>query len=472
VGRPNVLLVVLDAVRKDHLSPYGYHRPTTPTLDELADRSTVYERAFAAAPWTPPSHAAMFTGKYPSNNGVFGRQPNLDEGHTTLAELLSERGYTTLGFSNSYHTGRDRGFDRGFDLYHDLQDLPRLAGRWYELAPSYFRYLPEYFLRDFDQSSFQLRRLRSEIASASEPFFGFINLNSAHSPYDPPEPFASDFEEYFDRWDAVDEEAARDVADTAGYEYMMGDVEMTDAEWELIECWYDGELAYVDHLLERFFDALREMNLFEETLILVTSDHGEHFGENGLAYHQFSLSETLLNVPLLVSWPDGETRRVSRDLVSLVDLPATIIEAAGGSIPAGMDGRGLRSGGSRDAVFAEYGRPSNSLLDRVIDAMFTRYDHQSESLAAKLSDYRDRAEQYDRGLQAIRTDTHKLVRATTGETTLYRIDEDQEVPVDDVETRSALSDRIGETLDDLPSGSYREELDDHVEQHLEDMGYM
>jgi len=468
----NILLVVLDAVRKDHLSPYGYDRPTTPELNSLARTATRYEHAIAAAPWTPPSHASLFTGKYPSHCGVFGRQPKLTGDQPTLAEELSRVGYNTFGFSNSYHTSSHRDFDRGFDFYHDMQALPQILGHRFEPSVAFCKAVAMKLRHGYDDFSyFQLQRLERILAREPEPFFAFINLNSAHSPYDPPPRFKEEFEEYFDGWGTVDESTATAVADWGGYEYMMGEISMTETEWDLIRCWYDGELAYLDSLLGTLFARLRTLDLFDDTAIIVTSDHGEHFGENGLAYHQFSLSETLINVPLLVKWPHQHDGKENTELVSLTDIAPTCLDLVGDTPSQEMDGRSLLSDPEPDAVFAEYGRPYRGLLERLVDAMFSRFDADEDSIGERLAQYRERVERYDRGLQAIRTADHKLVHPTSGGPELYRIDR-YEREIDDDELAVRLLDQLDRTLGELPTGSYNEDVPDHVEQHLEKMGYL
>ncbi|ACV46769.1 MULTISPECIES: sulfatase [Halomicrobium] len=457
MGSPNVLLVVLDATRKDHLSCYGYDRPTTPELDAVAQAGTRYEQAIAPAPWTPPSHASMFTGRYPSGHGSFGTQPLGEYDGATVAELLSAAGYATFGFSNSHHTSIEQEFDRGFDYYHDILALPRFMDTMYEPSLDFLRFLPRYFRDGYDISDFQRRKLETQVRRADGPFFGFINFNATHAPYRPPEEFRAPFEERFDDWDAVDETAARKVGDDEGYEYILGDVTMSPTEWELVECWYDAEIRYVDALLGELFDCLRRQGVYDDTLVVVTADHGEHFGEHGLAYHQFSLFEELLNVPLLVKWPEGDRPSpapgtVSDRLVSLVDLVPTICEWAGVAVPDEVDGRALTGDDDRDAVFAEYDRPYPPLRER-------------------LQQY-DSFEAYDRGLQAVRTETHKLIRPTVGEATLYRLTGDGEVEVSDDEREAALAQRLDETLEPLPDTSRTTELDDHVSDHLEKMGYL
>lgn len=458
--RPNVLLIVLDATRKDHLSCYGYDRPTSPTIDSIAADGTRYEQAISTSAWTPPSHASMFTGCYPSRHGVFNSQLPLRYNGSTIAELLSERGVETLGLSNSYHTSTDRNFHRGFDYYHDIFELPRFLGKMYDPSLDFLRFLPNYFLRNYDISDLQLRKLKTRLKKTEEPFFGFINLNSAHSPYNPPARFKKQFETYFDEWDTVDEEAARSVAN-GDYGYTtFGDKSLSEAEWELIQCWYDGEIRYMDYLLSDFIDFFKRKNLYDDTLLIIAADHGEHFGEYGLAYHSFSLFEELLNVPLIIKWPenyDHSSRislgNVSHDLVSLIDIAPTICGWLDIEVPSEMQGRDLTTNPGHDAVFAEYDRPQPPKRDRLLD------------------EYAD-FEAYDRGLQMVRTSEFKLIQSTLGQETLYKIEDEGETPVENAEMQQRLSKLMNETLNDVPDANTDEDLSAYVKKNLEKMGYL
>lgn len=452
MDKPNFLLIVLDAVRRDHLSAYGYHRSTSPNLEEFSHGATRYDNAVAAAPWTPPSHAAMFTGQYPSNNGVYGLTPQLSRDQPHVAEILADNGYVTAGFSNSYHTSPQRGFDRGFDYYHDILSLPRFRGKMWEPSLDFARHLYDYFVRDYDDSAFQLRRLRTWLDGVENPFFAFINLNSAHSPYDPPTRFKDESEKYFDAWDSVDEKSAQTLSEDA-YAWMLEEVPATEAEWDLVKCWYDGEIRYMDHLLGEFFEYLRERDMFEDTTIVVTADHGEQFGEDGLVYHQFTLAERLINVPLIVKWPRQSTSETSNELVSLVDLAPSFVRTAIDKTPDRMDGRALREEPEPDAVFAEYAGPGESIQRR-----FAESD----------SPFND----YGTGLQAIRTNDRKLVNRTDGTETLYDITERSDKPIDDPELASELRVRLDAALGDLPKQEHKEDLSEHVKSHLDEMGYL
>lgn len=453
--RPNVLFVVLDTVRKDHLLSYGHDRRTSPNLDRLAGDATRYEHAVSAAPWTLPSHASMFTGRYPSHHRTVSTRPHLEADQPTVAEELSAAGYTTLGFANSSFISTDRGFARGFDSYHDLQRLPHFRGRYYEPSREFLQLVFNHLTRGYDTAYFQAEKLKSALRRTDPLWFAFVNFLPAHSPYDPPPAFEERFERGFDAWDAVDPERVRGLSADA-YEYMLGDMAVSDAEWDLLKRWYDGEIAYVDYLLGDLMTFLKERGLYEDTLVIVTADHGEQFGENGLAYHNFSLAETVLNVPLLVKWPGNPDPEVSTELMSLIDLAPTILDVADVSRPETMQGRSLRSEPEPAAVFAEYAYPYPLLSGGIIRA------------------HGDRFGQYERALQAVRTRTHKLVRSSEGDTTLYELIGGDEREIGDEEVARELERRLDATLEPLPEADVEgdEELSEHTREHLRELGYL
>lgn len=453
--RPNVLFVVLDTVRKDHLLSYGHDRRTSPNLDRLAGDATRYEHAVSAAPWTLPSHASMFTGRYPSHHRTVSTRPHLEADQPTVAEELSAAGYTTLGFANSSFISTDRGFARGFDSYHDLQRLPHFRGRYYEPSREFLQLVFNHLTRGYDTAYFQAEKLKSALRRTDPLWFAFVNFLPAHSPYDPPPAFEERFERGFDAWDAVNPERVRGLSADA-YEYMLGDMAVSDAEWDLLKRWYDGEIAYVDYLLGDLMTFLKERGLYEDTLVIVTADHGEQFGENGLAYHNFSLAETVLNVPLLVKWPGNPDPEVSTELMSLIDLAPTILDVADVSRPETMQGRSLRSEPEPAAVFAEYAYPYPLLSGGIIRA------------------HGDRFGQYERALQAVRTRTHKLVRSSEGDTTLYELIGGDEREIGDEEVARELERRLDATLEPLPEADVEgdEELSEHTREHLRELGYL
>ena len=459
---PNILLIVLDAVRKDHLSCYGHERLTSLNLDDLGAEATRYENAISAAPWSAPSHASIFTGLYPTHHRVFGNQPTLQSDVPVVAEVLRSAGYTTLGFSNSFFTGKEHGFSRGFDYYHDLPSLPRpiwSGGHMFEPSIDYAQFLLRYFLTDDDISYFQAKKLKSKLQESTEPFFTFINLQSAHMPYAPPKRFRRRFEMEFDKWNEVDEETALHLASGGGVdEYLANELDVGETEWELIRHLYDAEIAYIDTLVGEIFEFLKDAGVYDETLVIVTADHGELHGEEGVIGHNFSIAEPLINVPLILKPPGGESGTISKELVSLTDLAPTFADAANTRFDTDIDGRSLLSDDEPDVVFSEY---EGCYLPR-------RKRIQEE--------YGEAFERYDSRFQAARTRDHKLVKDKNGETTLYRINDLTETAVDEPEKAAELQQKLEGALGEFPGGAIghqeSEELSSHIEGHLEELGYL
>jgi arylsulfatase A-like enzyme len=319
---PNVLIVIWDAARAQSLSLYGYTRETTPELDRLARRGVVFDRAFATAPWSLPSHASMFTGRYPTEMTA-ARQVPLDDSDPTLAEVLSARGYATAGFTaNIYYGSSAFGISRGFIRYEDGPPTgPRLILGTWRLS----RYLL-WQVRDraTENAPGPMRPSASNISDAlldwmddrgDRPFFAVINQFDAHDPYFPPEPFNVAFADSQPRFWLEEEHVAYSADELS---------ELRDA--------YDGALRYLDHELGRLLGALEERGVLDNTLVIVTSDHGEEFGEHGadLVKHARSLYTPVLLVPLVVVYPPRVPGGVRRgEPVSIRDIPATVMDVLG-----------------------------------------------------------------------------------------------------------------------------------------------
>ncbi|WP_275039786.1 sulfatase [Natrinema gari] len=335
----NVLFVVLDTVRKDHLGPYGYDRATTPVLSRFAAESTVFESAVAPAPWTLPVHASLFTGRYPSQHGADQGSPYLDDA-ATLASALSAAGYETACFSSNAWITPYTGLTDGFDEHDSFFEvLPRdvltgpLAGAWRVVNDSdYLRELASTLVRlgamaherlasgdgaDTKTPSVIDRTMSFIDGSESDRgWFAFVNLMDAHLPYYPPATYRETFAPGVDP-DAVCQHSK---------EYNAGVREIDDEEWAAIRGLYDAEIAHMDAELGRLFDWLRATDRWAETTVIVCSDHGELHGEHGLYGHEFALYDDLINVPLLVKHPAlGAGRR--DDLVELLDLYHTTLDA-------------------------------------------------------------------------------------------------------------------------------------------------
>jgi len=317
-GRPNVLLIVLDTVRAQSLSLHGYERSTTPRLKQLAKRSVMFDQAISTAPWTVPSHASMFTGRYPHEVTANWTTP-LDDTHRTLAEVLSQQGYHTAGFvANMHKAGHSYGFDRGFVHFEDYpiswqmivdsSPLLRISARYIKKGLGIQQSLIRKSAADVNQEF--LSWLPDQ---AKQPFFVFLNYYDAHDPYLPPKPFDTFF----------------GTSKIHPLPSLWEDHYTKDEIQALLDV-YDRCIASVDHYVGLLLDELDNRGVLENTIVIVTADHGEEFFEHRLMGHSNSLYRTLLHVPLLIAWPSHvpENQHVKIP-ISLRDLPATVLDLIG-----------------------------------------------------------------------------------------------------------------------------------------------
>lgn len=352
---PDVLLIVWDAVRAPSLSAWGYSRETTPELERLAADGILFENAIAPAPWTAASHASFFTGRYPIDLSVGFRSP-LDDAEPTLAEVLTANGYATAGFvGNRFYAGRGFGLDRGFLHYDDRVDIHAvtfLYTWWFseKTIGSAIRILGNGNSPNRRQASTIIDKyLAWRSRHADHPYFAFINLFDAHDPYIPPPGWAQVF------------------ADRPVRQRFDGErISYTDQELDDLRTSYDECIHYLDSELGRLLEILRDDGTLDNTLVILTSDHGEEFGEHGndLTTHGKSLYLPALHVPLVIRYPSlGSGERV-QDIVSLRDLPATILDVIGlrtdPTLPGDSFLRRREPGSSTHLVF--------SMVDRYLEA--------------------------------------------------------------------------------------------------------
>jgi arylsulfatase A-like enzyme len=323
-GSPNVLLLVLDTVRSKSLGLYGYDRATTPNLERWAGSSVVFDRAMATAPWTLPSHATLFTGLWDHELTADFDAP-LDPSVPTLAEVLSARGYETGGFvANVLYCSEASGLDRGFGHYVDhTLSLAFVAESAWITRLAYTRARRALGIRGLPARSTAADINRQFLdwhdGLDDAPFFAFLNYFDAHHPYEVRPPFDRMFRDPPPRY------------------WRMGWGRHTPEELDEYEDAYDSAIAYLDEQIDRLLTELDERGVLDNTIVVVTSDHGEQFGEHGLSIHANSLYTQLLHVPLMVRFGDrlpGGSRIAS--YVSLRDVPATVLDLAGaesGALP-------------------------------------------------------------------------------------------------------------------------------------------
>lgn len=356
-GAANVLLLVLDTVRAKSLSLYGYGRATTPGLDALAAEATVFDAAFATSPWTLPSHASMFTGRWPHEVSTGWSTP-LDDSEPTLAEVLSRRGYVTAGFvANLAYGARPYGLARGFAHY---EDFPINVGQVI-LATSLGRTLSTTaWIRDLAGEHELLNRktagrIRRDFVRWLDrrpdgPFFAFLNFFDAHEPYEPPPPYDEAFGRHGERRGMGHRQNLLRGVNARRLDKWAMPAEEIPGELAA----YEGAIAYLDAELSRLFDDLSGRGLLDQTLLIVTSDHGELFGEHGMFDHGQNLYLPAVHVPLVIRYP-GPVPAGARvpNPVSIRDLPATILDLIGLAGEVSFPGVTLRHAWEADSRQAE-----------------------------------------------------------------------------------------------------------------------
>ncbi|HBD09037.1 MAG TPA: hypothetical protein DCZ69_12330 [Syntrophobacteraceae bacterium] len=313
---PNVLLIVLDTVRAKSMSLYGHGHPTTPNLERWAKQGIVFDRAISPAPFTLTAHASMFTGRYPQNLTADWTVP-LDNDPPTLAEALYAQGYMTAGVvSNTSSCGRQTGLGRGFVLY-EAHRLTPLEFAVRASLPRRLNHLPK--TNSIEASRINERFFRFLEHRQRQPFFVFLNYFDCHAPYFPEGPLGRPYRGYSRR------DKLRLLQWTLE-SFMNFETDGLDFAREA----YEASLAELDSAIGALLAGLEERGEREHTLVIIVGDHGEQFGEHGLVQHADSLYRPVLHVPLLIIDPRSPTtgQRV-HEMVSLRDLPATILELLG-----------------------------------------------------------------------------------------------------------------------------------------------
>jgi arylsulfatase A-like enzyme len=309
-----LVLVTVDTLRADHVSPYGGIVPT-PSFEILAREGALAEQAYTSTPTTGPAHVSLLTGLYPWRHRTLENAVSVDGSLATLAEILRDEGFRTAAFVSSYVLHPRFGFDRGFERY-EFEPTQSYAWRG-EMTPSFWT-------RGEHTTRSALRWLNERAASGEERFFLWVHYFDPHAPYQPPQGF--------------------EVSPTQPVDLSrkLLPPEVSDAQElrRLIRA-YRGEVRYADAQLGHLVERLRILALLESTVLVVTSDHGEGLGDHGLLEHGANLHEELVRVPLVVRAPGVAAGRRLRGPVQLEDLLPTALALLGVSVPEGLDGENL-----------------------------------------------------------------------------------------------------------------------------------
>ncbi|MGH9868231.1 MAG: sulfatase-like hydrolase/transferase [Candidatus Polarisedimenticolia bacterium] len=394
-----VVLVTIDTLRADRVGAFGATRKITPTLDALAAEGTVFESASATIPLTGPAHAGILTGRYPlatgfRNNGTAILPPE----ETLISETLRAGGFSTAAVVSCLVLSSHFGFSQGFDLYYD-EDITSQIGRglWFEE-------------RKADKTVD--RTLRWVESEKEHPFFLWMHLFDPHHPYDPP---------------------GADLNSP-------------------VEPRYDDEIAFADKHLGRFFDALKAMDLWDDTLVIVSGDHGESLGDHEEAYHGIFTYESTMHIPFIVRLPGAPRGRRVADQVSLVDIAPTILQALGKPVPPEMQGVSLV-----DAVRGQGRVPARTAyLESIYGA--TSYGWAE--------------------LRSVRNERWKYIDLPTPELYDLRADpkEEKNLALTDPARAAELRAELGRVQSDLAASQRGESsassLDDEMRERLLSLGYI
>lgn len=402
---PDVILITLDTTRADRMDFLGSEKGLTPNLDILAKDGTVFNRAFSHVPLTPPSHATILTGTYPEYNHVDDFGSRLGKDVPYLPEILHAHGYRTAAFVSSVIldpiVGSAPGFERGFDIYD--------AG-FHHRRPGEDRYK-------------SIERRADEVVSRAEdwlqnrrprPFFLWLHFYDAHDPYDPPEPYKTKY----------------------------------------ASSPYDGEIAYTDAVVGKFFDYLRSKGLYDRAMISVMADHGEALGDHGETAHGVFLYDETIHVPLVIKLPGNRSAgtRVERRAV-LVDVAPTILQTVGLSVPKEMQG---------ESQLAEMGAAPGQTVPLGDRAAFAETVYPRKAFGFS-------------SLRALRSGKYLFVEAPRKE--LYDQSSDAGATRDLSSTSTAITDTLTHQTDEFRKQVSREEgtktaMDPQAEQNLNALGYV
>lgn len=324
----NIVLIVIDALRADHVSSYGYSRKTTAAIDRFAATGALFEHTFCPLPTTQPSFSSLFTSLYPYSHGIQRHGVALSHNAITFPELLKAKGWDTAAVVGASNLDTVFGFSQGFDFYEDSLGSKENV----KVKRIDFRKRWQRSAKEVNQIVFKWLDTRT----TKRPFFLMIHYYDPHHPYEAPPPY---------------------------YRlYPPGDTE--ESKWNAS---YDGEITYVDRMFEKLLKEFQEMGLLKNTLIILTADHGENLGEHGWQGHSQRIHDEAVRVPLIFSGPKIPAGKRFHQLTMNLDLAPTILEYLNLPIPANFQGASVMpafEGKSlRDFVYLEIAkRPDNFQL--------------------------------------------------------------------------------------------------------------
>jgi len=433
--KPNIILIVMDAVRAQNLSSYGYAEKTTPRIESILPECVLYRNAISSSYWTLSSFASTFTGTYVSRHGLLVDGEVLDPKFLTMAEYLKSNGYITCGLCTYAYVSSFSGLDKGFDLFYDYRFFDRSGSRGSPMYKLYKKMLKKSrhtgsngankkgLVQKLKESMIYKRLLwfltknnpgHAEFINAmlfrliqrnkKKPFFMFVHYPETHSPYILPQPYRGKF---------LTNQMKRKKPWNVNQDWLkhfLGTVKMEKLDFSILEALYNGAINYLDERIHEIYSFLEREQLLSDTMLIITSDHGNNIGEHNMMFHCWCLYDTLIRIPLIIRYPNdinlcGEEKNV----VQNIDLLPTI-----------MDIIGTKDENLFDQI------QGNSLLSEnikkrscsyAISELIRPFGRSTRSLSTTL-------EKYNRRLISIRTKDKKFIWASDGIDEFYDLKSD------------------------------------------------
>jgi len=429
---PNIVLIVLDAVRAQNLPFYGYYRNTTPFLFSIEKDLALYKNAVSSTYWTMPSIASLFTGMYTSGHGLVVDGDKLSPSLQTLPRILRQHGYRCGAFVRNVYVSEYSGLDRDFDDFYStfvLDSLKKAASKiskkgMSRLQPPGINQLYDPPSRDGDT----LKRYFSNIAARSvdvlfdtgagkfvqdfsgwvkqyrsNPFFAYFHFLETHTPYRAPLKFAFEFLSLRDNLKKL-------FINHDHLKFLLAECGMTSEDFRILLSCYDNSIRYVDHLIGKIVRLLQKHRVYDETLIMVLADHGDNIGDHGLMFHYFCLYDTLIKIPLLIKFPAhiGLTGRISQ-VVQNVDIFPTILSLLGIKDRAVCE----QIQGNDMLGVAAPRREQDLAVSELI-----------KTFGPDRAQYREQLSRFDRRLLSLRTRNRKFIHSSKGDHECYDLAKD------------------------------------------------
>ncbi len=466
-SRPNVLIVVLDSARPAWLSCYDGAITTTPHIDSIAHDGYLFETAISPSAWTFPAMASVFTGMLPTKHGGHDEHVVLDSEYPTMAELFARNGYDTAAISDLPYIGPRTKLDRGFRTMSNLRQSEvsvcnmflKGVGRGHRMITRAYQKTNESRVV-IGESLRWLKKRRDR----SKPFLLYIHTDEPHAPMLPPARFRR-------RLAGMSARRMRSINQDKEL-FMAGAVEMSQEDLDGLRDLARAETAFFDEWFGRLTNYLERNRMLDDTIIVVTADHGENFGEHGLLRHGHCLYDTLLRVPLIIRPAGGRDGIRVKSMVQLIDLLPTLLAMASIDEPAAEAAfqggdllRAIGTGQFPEYAVSELYRPASRLVEEKVPEFMPEW----------------RAK-YDRVLRSYRTPTHKLIWSSNGRHELYDLGndpgEEHDLITSERDLAAELQTKLDAWLESFPHCQFNEhspapEFDDaRLAARLRELGYL